>query len=94
MPQISGCRVSLYTIPTGKSLDDATQSFDTLELIVVRVESDTKDNGVGFTYTIGEGGSSIAEFIETTLKPILLDGPAAPRIARDRLRAETTFIGS
>lgn len=93
MAQVSDCSVSLYSIPTNESLDDATQSFDTLELVVVRVETNSGEKGLGLTYTIGEGGSAIAEFVATTLKPIILDEPAAPRIARNQLRAKTTFVG-
>jgi L-alanine-DL-glutamate epimerase-like enolase superfamily enzyme len=93
MSRIIDLRISLYGIPNDEPLDDATQSFDELELVVVAVETDDGVEGLGFTYTIGEGGSTIREFVETTLQPVLVGGPAAPRAARDRLRAATTYVG-
>lgn len=82
-----------YGVPVEGALEDATQSFDELELVVVDVETTDGERGVGFTYTIGEGGSAVAEFVDTTLRPVVDGGPAAPRAARDRLRAATTFVG-
>lgn len=94
MTHITEIRTDLYGVPNEESLDDATQSFDELELVVTEIETDTGETGVGFTYTIGEGGASILRFLETTLRPVLEDDcPAAPRSARERLRAATTFVG-
>lgn len=92
MTRVTDVRTALYGVPNEESLDDATQSFDELELIVVRVETD-EGEGMGFTYTIGEGGAAVREFVETTLAPELVGGTAAPRVARDELRAATTFVG-
>jgi L-alanine-DL-glutamate epimerase-like enolase superfamily enzyme len=93
MARVTDLRCELYAIPTGEALDDATQSFDELELVVVRVETDAGTGGLGFTYTIGEGGDAIRAFVEGVLAPVLDGGSAAPRAARDRLRAATTFVG-
>lgn len=90
---IANLETALYGIPNDESLDDATQSFDELELIVVKLETSDGERGLGFTYTIGEGGAAIREFIETTLRPETEGAPAAPRPARDHLRAATTFVG-
>lgn len=92
MTRVTDVDVDLYGVPNGEPLDDATQSFDELELIVVEVETDDGP-GMGFTHTIGEGGSSVREFVETTLAPALVGGTAAPRVARDRIRAATTYVG-
>jgi len=91
--EIAEVETALYGVPNEESLDDATQSFDELELVVVSVETTDGANGLGFTYTIGEGGAAIREFAETTLRPAVEGGPAAPRPARDRLRGATTFVG-
>lgn len=93
MTRVDECNVSLYTIPNEESLDDATQSFDTLELIVVRIKLTDGVVGTGFTYTIGEGGTTITQFIESTIAPIIVNGPSAPRTARDLIRSQTTFVG-
>lgn len=92
MPTVTGIETMLYGIPNEESLDDATQSFDELELVVVTLSTPESD-GLGFTYTIGEGGAAIKSFIDTTLEPILIGGPASPRAARANLRAGTTFVG-
>jgi L-alanine-DL-glutamate epimerase-like enolase superfamily enzyme len=92
MTRITDVRTALYGIPTEESLNDATQSFDELELIIVRIETD-EGKGMGFTHTIGEGGSAIHKFVETTLAPELVGSTAAPRIVRDELRAATTYVG-
>ncbi len=93
MPQITEMGTGLYGVPNEESLDDATQSFDELELVVVEVECDDGTEGVGFTYTIGEGGSSILEFVRSTLEPLVVGESAAPRAATERMRAGTTFVG-
>lgn len=93
-PTITDVSTGLYRIPNDHALEDATQSFDILELVTARVTRSDGSEGIGFTYTIGEGGSAMREFLDTTLVPILLDNcPAAPRAARERLRAATTFVG-
>lgn len=86
-------RTALYRVPNEESLDDATQSFDALELIVVALETESGTDGLGFTYTIGEGGASVKEFIESTLRETVIGETAAPRAARERMRAMTSFIG-
>ncbi|MDX1747879.1 MAG: mandelate racemase/muconate lactonizing enzyme family protein, partial [Halobacteriales archaeon] len=96
MPDLSieDVRTGLYRIPNEEALEDATQSFDVLELILTEVTLSDGTEGLGFTYTIGEGGSAMREFLDTTLVPVLLDDcPAAPRPARERLRRATTFVG-
>ena len=93
MPVVTDLRTGLYGVPNEEPLDDATQSFDELELIVVEVACDDGSEGLGFTYTIGEGGSAVLEFVRTTLEPLVVGESAAPRAATDRMRAGTTFVG-
>lgn len=93
MTYVNECSVSLYDIPNQESLDDATQSFDALELVVARIETTDGVEGMGFTYTIGSGGGTIARFIESTIVPLLVGEPSAPRTVRDHIRSKTTFIG-
>ena len=82
MARVTDLRCELYAIPTGEALDDATQSFDELELVVVRVETDAGTGGLGFTYTIGEGGDAIRAFVEEVLAPGL-DGEFGDPLAAD-----------
>ncbi|GAA0313027.1 mandelate racemase/muconate lactonizing enzyme family protein [Halarchaeum salinum] len=92
MTTVDAVRTGHYRVPAEDAHDDATQSFDALELVVVEV--DVGDiTGLGFTYTIGEGGAAVHGFVSETLSPLLIGGSAAPRTARERLRAGTTFVG-
>jgi L-alanine-DL-glutamate epimerase-like enolase superfamily enzyme len=90
---VAGVDTGLYGVPTDASLEDATQSFDELELVVARIETSAGVEGVGFTYTIGEGGTAIRRFLDDVLVPTIAGESAAPQAARNRLRAETTFVG-
>lgn len=93
MSRIDDCSVSLYGIPNEESLDDATQSFDRLELVVATLTTTDGVEGTGFTYTIGRGGSAIAHLLESTIAPMVVGEPAAPRTVRDTIRSGTTFVG-
>lgn len=93
MARVTDLQCELYGVPNDEPLDDAIQSFDELELVLVTIETSTGTGGQGFTYTIGEGGNSIRTFVESVLAPALDGESAAPRIARENLRGATTFVG-
>jgi L-alanine-DL-glutamate epimerase-like enolase superfamily enzyme len=93
MMTVTELETAVYRIPNKEALEDATQSFDALELVVARVETSDGFSGLGFTYTIGDGGTTIREFIESELHQVVIGASAAPRTVRDRLRANTTFVG-
>lgn len=93
MSTITAVETGLYSIPNEQALEDATQTFDELELVTAIIETTEGARGVGFTYTIGRGGSTVKEFLDAVLVPRLEDAPVAPRQVYDDLRAETTFIG-
>lgn len=90
---IEAVDTSLYRVPNEQTLEDATQSFDTLEIVALTAESDDGHRGLGFTYTIGRGGATIKRFLDDELVPLLEGQPIAPRAVRSSLRGETTFIG-
>lgn len=93
MPRVSDVRTGLYRIPNETALEDATQSFDSLELVTAELITETGERGIGFTYTIGSGGSAILEFLDSVCVPLVRDEPAAPRHLRQTLAAGTTFVG-
>jgi len=93
MSTIRSVETGLYRIPNDEALEDATQTFDALEFVTARVETSAGVEGVGFTYTIGRGGSATREFIDDVLVPRLPGLPVAPRHVYDELRSETTFVG-
>lgn len=84
---------SLYRVPNEHALEDATQSFDALEIVALSAESDDGERGLGFTYTIGRGGAAVKRFLDDVLVPRLEGRPVAPRAVRSAMRDETTFIG-
>ncbi|MFC4440434.1 MULTISPECIES: mandelate racemase/muconate lactonizing enzyme family protein [Natrialbaceae] len=91
--EITNISTGLYGIPNEEALKDATQTFDELELVTVTIETSAGERGVGLTYTIGEGGTSIKQFLDDVLVPKLAGESAAPESIRTKLRSETTFIG-
>src|SRR5438876_9220547 len=51
---------------------DAIQSFVTQETPIVRLSCDDGAEGVGYTYTIGTGGSSVVALLRDHLAPRLI----------------------
>ncbi|MFC6614237.1 mandelate racemase/muconate lactonizing enzyme family protein [Halopenitus salinus] len=90
---IESVETGLYGVPNEEALEDATQTFDELELVTATLETNEGDRGVGFTYTIGEGGSTVERFLTDVLAPIVEGSPVAPRAVYHDLRGETTFVG-
>ena len=93
MATVTSVETGLYGIPHEQALEDATQTFDELELVTALVETSAGVTGVGFTYTIGRGGRTVKQFLDDVLVPRLEGMPVAPRQAYADLRGETTFIG-
>jgi len=46
------------------------------EVIMARIETNAGLQGLGYTYTIGEGGAAIRSLIDQSIKPILLNADA------------------
>lgn len=93
IPTVTSLDASLYRVPAAEAHDDATQSFDALELVIAEVDCDDGTTGIGFTYTIGEGGVAVHAFLDHTLRPVVEGERAVPRAAYHRMREETTFVG-
>src|SRR5580698_3567822 len=56
---------------------DAVQAFLKQETIFVRVGTDDGNTGVGYSYTIGTGGSSVLAMLRDHLLPRLIGSNAA-----------------
>jgi len=63
----SGC----YRVPLKPPWGSATHQITHLELIVTRLRTDAGHEGVGWSYTIGTGGTSAVAFLAETLLPFL-----------------------
>lgn len=57
----------LVRIPVEPPKGDAIQKFTALELPIVRIIDAAGNSGTGFGYTIGQGGSTILELLQTEL---------------------------
>lgn len=59
-------------IPNDKAYGDAIQKFTALELPMVWITDRSGNTGVGFSYTIGRGGSTVVELLQAELSDQLI----------------------
>lgn len=75
---ITGLETKHFRIPLKTNMTDSTHGEMThFEVIMVRIETNEGIDGLGYTYTIGQGGTAIRSLIDQALKPLLLN--ANPR---------------
>jgi L-alanine-DL-glutamate epimerase-like enolase superfamily enzyme len=73
MANIENVQVDQYRIPLPVVLSDSTHGDMTaFELITVRVRDADGAEGVGYTYTVGRGGSAIRALIADDLGPLMV----------------------
>ena len=73
MAKIENIQVDQYRIPLPVVLSDSTHGdMSAFELITVRVRDADGAEGVGYTYTVGRGGSAIRALIADDLTPLLM----------------------
>lgn len=66
-----------YRLPLKSTMTDSTHGDMThFEVIMVRLKTAEGIDGLGYTYTIGQGGTAIRSLIDQSLKPILLKANA------------------
>lgn len=84
----------LIKVPVNPPRGDAIQKFSALELPMVRITDSAGNSGVGFGYTIGEGGSAILALLQTELLP-KLEGQDSRRIQfiREFLKKSVHALG-
>jgi len=74
---IKNLETSCYRIPLRATMTDSTHGDMThFEVVMARVETNGGLHGLGYTYTIGQGGAAIRSLIDRALKPILLEADA------------------
>lgn len=97
MSRIQSVEILLLDLPPPVPRSDAIQSFVTQETPVVRVRTSDGGAGVGYSYTIGTGGSSVVALLKDHLAPRLIGRDAAlvEQIWRDLLFAtHATSVGA
>jgi L-alanine-DL-glutamate epimerase-like enolase superfamily enzyme len=95
--RIEGVEVSLITLAPKTLRRDAIQSFVAQETPIVRIKCSDGSEGVGYSYTIGTGGSSIMALLEDHLVPLLIgrDPDCIEAIWRDLIfHTHATHVGA
>ncbi len=72
MPSIRTVEILQVDLAPKVPRSDAIQSFVRQETPIVRIECDDGASGVGYTYTIGTGGSSVVALLRDHLAPRLV----------------------
>src|SRR5580765_590074 len=72
MPMIDRVEILQVDLPPKVVRTDAIQAFVTQETPIVRLRCDDGAEGVGYTYTIGTGGSSVMALLRDHLAPRLI----------------------
>ncbi len=72
MPVIRTVEILQVDLPPKVVRTDAIQAFVTQETPIVRIECDDGSQGIGYTYTIGTGGSSVVALLRDHLAPQLI----------------------
>ncbi len=75
--RIASLDTGFYRIELPVALSDSTHGTIThFELITVRLRDTDGAEGVGYTYTVGAGGSAVHALIDHGLRPVLIDAEA------------------
>lgn len=85
----------LYKIPLAEVLHDAKHGAHShFELITVTIQTDDGNQGTGYTYTGGRGGTAILAMIEHDLAPLLM-GREADAISQlyDEMQWHIHYVG-
>jgi len=69
MPRIIEIEILQVDLPPKVVRSDAIQSFLTQETPIVRITADDGAQGIGYSYTIGTGGSSVVALLADHLCP-------------------------
>lgn len=72
MAKIATAECMLVDLPVETKRTDAVQSFVKQETILVSIATDDGLHGLGYSYTIGTGGSSVIAMLRDHLLPLLV----------------------
>lgn len=92
---ISSIDAQLYRVPLPQVLSDSIHGdMPDFELITARIRTKDGCEGLGYTYTVGRGGSSILAMINDDLAPLLLGGdPRRTENLWDRMWWGVNWVG-
>ena len=95
MPVISDVSVRRFAVPLAEVLADAKHGDHTeFELVTVTVRTSDGQEGTGYTYTGGRGGTAIVAMIERDLAPFLAGRDAAEvETIHDAMQGHVHYVG-
>ncbi len=95
MPVISDVSVRRFAVPLAEVLADAKHGDHTeFELVTVTVRTSDGQEGTGYTYTGGRGGTAIVAMIERDLAPFLAGQDAAEvETLHDAMQEHVHYVG-
>lgn len=70
--KITDVEIERWSIPPHREISDAVQQMEAVEVVTATISTDQGPSGMGFTYTIGRGGETIARLLETEVAPRLI----------------------
>jgi L-alanine-DL-glutamate epimerase-like enolase superfamily enzyme len=65
--KIKGIRTYFLNVPCGKLISDSARTLDSIQLVVVKLQTDDDLEGTGYTYTL-RGGEGVKAIIDKELK--------------------------
>jgi len=95
MSKIKDVIVEYYRIPLPELVSDAKHGVHThFEVPIVKILTDDGREGVGYTYTGGFGGRSIAKLIQVELRNVLLGkDPACVEDLWEKMQTGVHYVG-
>ena len=70
---VKNVHTELYRLPLERQLTDSRHGImESFEVLVVRLESDDGLEGIGYTYTIGLGGSAVKALVDDAIAELLI----------------------
>jgi L-alanine-DL-glutamate epimerase-like enolase superfamily enzyme len=88
------CEVGLYRIPCRRILENSARRFSEYEFVIVKLSFSNGIDGVGWTYTQGEGGSSIMHLIDDYFaKELISSGISDPDSLYEHVLSKTYSFG-
>ena len=91
--KIESVETAIYRLPLARPWGDLTHRITEIELVLCEVGAGGGRRGVGFSYSVGVGGTAIQTFIDDYATPRLLGAAAEPRARWHQLWRELHDAG-
>jgi len=93
--KVTGVEASLHRISPASPWEDATNRVQAIELVIVRITTDSRHEGVGITYSVDVGGTSIQALITDYLGGLVIgEDPLDHERIWERLHRQSRRLGA